>query len=300
MMNRKGIFFTSIAILLISLLLITYTVYSKADERKSIQRRIETMNTFVHSLEEDISRKVFIAGFRSIFTFENKIIETGSYIPDVSAGFQEMFFNGSLNGIAQPIMNGATMTDITSSINAISGKVNINVTLSNPNIIIDQTDPWNVRVRLTGNLTIKDSSNLVSWKRELSSESFVPIEYFDDPIYTLSTGGIITQKINKTIYSQFDSATLLIHTQSKYYKASAEAPSFIDRLQGNINLSSPYGVESLVDLQDLENKGVSISQKTIVDHIYFSSSSTSYCHVSGTPSWFYLDNNHLPSYNATC
>ncbi|MGV8142701.1 MAG: hypothetical protein ACP5NS_03645 [Candidatus Pacearchaeota archaeon] len=299
-MKKRGIFFTSIAIVIITLLILTYTVYSKAEERKTIQRRIETMNTFAHSLEQDISRKVFIAGFRSIFTFENKIIESGSYISNVNASFQEMFFNGSLNGVSQPIMSGATLADILNSISSIGDKVNINVTITNPQIIIDQVDPWSVRVKLTGNLTIKDSGNLASWERVLSAESFIPLYYFDDPIYTINTGGIIIQKINQTIYSQFDSSTLLIHTQQKYYKASTEAPSFLDRLEGNIALSSPYGIESLVDLDDLQNKGLSISPKSIVDHAYFSQANPSACHIAGMPSWFYLDNSHLSSYNASC
>ncbi len=299
-MNKKGIFFTSIAILIISLLIITYTVYTKAEERRTIQRRIETMNSFINSLDQDISRKIFIAGFRSIFTFENKIIESGSYISDVNDGFQEMFFNGSLNGNTQTIMAGATLSDIIDSISAIGGKVNINVSLTNASIFMDQTDPWNVRIKLIGNLTIKDSGNLAHWERELSTESFVPIYYFDDPIYTINTGGIVIQKINETVYTTFDSATLLTHTQENYYKSSTDAPSFLDRLQGNITSSNENGIESLVDLQELDNKGISISQKSIVDHVYFSSSNPASCQPSGMPSWFYLDNNHLALYNSSC
>ncbi len=300
MKYRKGIFFTSIAILIVSLLIITYTAYSAAGERKTIQRRIETMNTFAHSLEQDISRKIFISGFRSIFTFENKIIETGLYISSVNDSFQEMFFNGSLNGNAQSIMIGATLTDILDSIITIGDKVNIKVNITNAKVIIDQTDPWNVRVKLTGNFTIKDSGNLASWERELSTESFIPIFYFDDPIYIIKTGGIIIQKINQTIYPTFDSSSLLIHTQQNYYKSSSDAPSFLDRLEGNLGANNENGIESLVNLQNLESKGISINQKSIVDHIYFSSSNPIYCQASGMPSWFYLDNSHLALYNASC
>ncbi len=298
--NKKGIFFISVAIVIVTLLLTSYTIYTKVQERKTIQKRIETMNSFIKSIEQDLERKLFIAGFRSLFTFENKIIETGSYISNVNSSFQEMFFNETLNGQSQTIMRGATFNDVVKDMQSLGNKISINITLTNPKANIDQIDPWNVRITLSGNFTVKDNSNLSSWNTMLVATGTVPLYYFDDPVYIINTGSLVVPKINQTIYTSFSTSSLSDHVTKQYYKASTQAPSFIDRFEGNISSSSAYGIESLVDIQNLQSKGLQIQQKSIVDYIYFSSSNPAFCHVSGMPAWFNLNNSNLAAYNATC
>ena len=53
MMQKKGIFFTLAALILVSLLFITYTFYTEINKTKSVRQRVETMNTFLVSLEEE-------------------------------------------------------------------------------------------------------------------------------------------------------------------------------------------------------------------------------------------------------
>lgn len=300
LINKKGVFFISAAIVVITLLITSYTIYSNAQERKAIQKRIETMNSFIKSIEQDLERKLFIAGFRSLFTFENKIIESGSYITNVNASFQEMFFNGTFDNQTQSIMIGATVTDIIKDIQSLGNKISINITLTNPKASISQTDPWHVTVNLGGNFTIADENNLSSWNTMLNATGVIPISYFDDPIYIINTGSLIVTKINRTIYNSFNTASLIDHTTKQYYKASITAPSFLDRFEGNLVANSVNGIESLVDIQNLQSKGLQTQEKSIVDYIYFSSSNPTYCHVAGMPSWFYLDNSTLAAYNATC
>jgi len=298
--NKRGVFFIVMAIVIITLLLTSYTLYTKVQERKITKKRIETMNSFIMSIEQDLERKLFIAGFRSLFTFENRIIETGAYIPNVNASFQEMFFNGTFNNQSQSIMIGATFGELLKNMQDIGNKISITINITNPRANLDQSDPWNVRVTVSGDLTIRDNSNLSAWNAALTVIEKVPISYFDDPIYIINTGSLIVTKINQTNYSSFTAAELLDHTSKQFYKASSTAPSFIDRFEGNLNADSPNGIESLIDIPTLQNKGLQTTPKSIVDHIYFSSSNPDYCHVAGTPSWFYLDNSSLAWYNSTC
>ena len=80
---------------------------------------------------------------------------------------------------------------------------------------------------------------------------------------------------------------LLNHTLSSYYRSHTDAPSFLNRLQGNLS-ASQYGIESLVNLQKLSSQGVPTQQKTVVDYIYFSTQNPAHNGVSGMPSWFRL------------
>ena len=49
-MNKRGMFFTILTIALLSLFLVSYSVYSYAQNREGINKRIKTMNNFVSSL----------------------------------------------------------------------------------------------------------------------------------------------------------------------------------------------------------------------------------------------------------
>ena len=298
--NRKGIFFLALTMVIITLLVTSYTLHTKIQERKVVQKRVETMNNFIHSIQQDIERKLFIAGFRSIFTLENRIIETGSYIENVNSSIGEMFFNGTLNLQDESIMVGATFEDISNDLKDVGEKININVSISQPQLNIDQIDPWALRVSLNMQFSVYDLNNLSSWNAPLIASATIPISYFDDPLYTINTGGLVIVKFNETNYNSFSSATLLDHTTKQYYKSSIYAPSFIDRMEGNINVNNSNGIESLVDLQNLQDKGLNIEQKSVVDHIYFSDSNPSFCHVTGMPSWFNIDSFNLEFYNSTC
>jgi len=88
-----------------------------------------------------------------------------------------------------------------------------------------------------------------------------------------------------------------------YYIASPNrGSSFLDRLQGDFSADA-NGVESLVNLQELSQKGIAAKPgKSIVDYIYFSNENPASCVVdSGLPSWFRLDDPlHTGIYQASC
>lgn len=294
--DKRGMFFTLVAIALLSLFLLSYSIYSISEKREEINKRISSMNDFVFSVEEDLQRKLFISGFRIIFVYEGRILESESYISDVDSTFSEAFFNGTINNQISPdeeiLMNGIKFQDIENSLKEDAQKLNLNLSLLNPEISISQEDPWRVKVRLKTNLVIQDRGNLASWNREAIIESYIPIENFEDPLYIVNTGGDVPVKINKTIYTTFveggDVSNLLSHLGNKYYINSTSAPSFLDRLEGNLS-ADENGIESLVYLPSLS---AAIKDKSAVDYIYFSNDNPSSTGVAGMPAWFKLDDAH--------
>jgi len=298
-LNKKGMFFTILAIALLSLFFVSYTIYTNVNDREPINKRIDTMNNFIFSLEEDLPRKLYASGFRIIFLFEEKIVENGTYIMDINQTFEEAFFNGTIYSEQQELMNGVRYQDIIDSINDKSNSFNVEVNLSNPKISISQEDPWNIKITLTVDLYIKDLGDLVSWNKTSNITTLIPIENFDDPLYIINTNGLIAQKVNKTIYEPFvdgsDVTNLTLHLNNGRYINSTSAPSFLNRLEGNIT-SNQYGVESLVYLPDLASQGITIKDKSIVDYIYFSDNDPSSNKVQSMPSWFKLDTSHHQIY----
>jgi len=108
MKNKKGVFFTAIVIFIITLFFMSYTIYDLVSDRSSVNKRVETLNNFVFSVEQDVPRYLYIAGFRTIFLIHEEIVATGNYVGSVEDLFDELFYNGSLNGVEKDLMSGAT------------------------------------------------------------------------------------------------------------------------------------------------------------------------------------------------
>ena len=297
MKNKKGMFFTLLVIAILSLFLIAYTSYSLIEDRGAIKKRVESMNDFVFSIEKDLPRQLYISGFRIIFILEKEIIDSGNYIGDLNASFQELFFAGSLDGSPEILMDGANFTGIQKFLSEKANKINAETELTNPVFFVTQDDPWNVKFSLTFDLLVIDNTNLSSWNKTSTIVGYVPIEDFEDPLYTIGTGGFLTNKINKTAFEPFVSGgdvtnlTLHVSPDDSYYINSTRAPSFLDRLQG-VNAPNENGIESLVYTPELSSP----LPKSVVDFIYFSGNNPTVYGVTGMPGWFKLDNESLGIY----
>lgn len=294
--NKKAMFFTLIAITLISLFLISYSIYSISQDRKAINKRIETMNSFVFSLEKDMSRQNYISSYRAILALENKITSTGSFLSDSKSAIAEALLNGTISNENISLMQGYKLQDWSSRVNELSGKQNLLVNYTILNVLVQQENPWNIKISMNILIFIKDKANLASWNKTEVIVSEIEINGFEDPLYLINTNGKATNKINKSEYTfSSDISNLSIHTQNSFYIASTTAPSFLDRLEGkttgNIN-----GIESLVYLPELSSQGLSVKDKSVVDYIYFSSNNPASHHITGMPSWFKLDDAHLSVY----
>ena len=298
--QKKAMFFTVIVIFIVTLFFMSYTIYDVVKDRSSINKRVETLNNFVFLIEQDIPRYLYIAGFRSVFLLQEEIVFANNYISDVNSSFQELFYNGALNGEVKDLMNGARFEDMENSFKQFSRKVNANISFYSPVVSVEQQDPWNIYINLKMKMVVEDNGELVKWEKNISADSFVPIEDFEDPLYIVETGQV-TNTIIKSPYLVFVSGTdvsnLKSHIENSYYVASDSAPSFLRRLEGNFS-ADVNGIESFVYLPKLTAQGVSTKTKSCIDYIYFSSSDPTDYSVTGMASWFKIDDesNHVDEY----
>jgi len=304
-LNRRGVFFTLLAILIIAIFVASLAFFSGFLERESSQKRVSSLSDFVFSVEEDLPRQLFTNGFRAIFLIEREIAETGNYASDVEAVFQEAFFSGEVYGEEDSLLIGTTFDEIVAILQERGEKVNANVSLESPVLSVVQSDPWNVDFVLEAQLYVSDTSGLAEWNKTIEVVAEVPIESFSDPLYFVNSNGFVVNKFEESPYDDFvsdsDVSNLFGHLENSYYVVSSDAPSFLQRLEGDLS-ANVYGVESLVDLSDLSDQGIGLESKSVVDHIYFSGSNPSSCNVqpSGMPSWFRLDSAHLAQYEVSC
>jgi len=299
--NKKGMFFLMLTLIIISLFLLSVTFYSGIALRQSVQKRVETLSDFVSSTEEDLSRQIFITGYRAVFYMEKEIVDTGGYLNDTNLLMQEIFFNGSINSRIEPLLVPITFSKLELLIAERAADISATADFSSPKINITQEDPWNVKIIFTADFFVEDKNGLASWNKTVVVDVLIEISNFIDPVYFVGTAGNVDPLgFARTPYSIFDASELNAHIAGKYYRESIDAPSFLDRLEGNLLANSSYGVESLVYVEDIP---VSYrTGKSIADHVYFSSANPSgTCQVSGMASWAKLDGAHRTYYgDAAC
>lgn len=306
--DKKGIFFTIFVIIVLSLFLFGYSFSTSFISRESTKNRITTLNNFVFSVDEDIPRQLYISGYRILFLIQKNVLDNGTFVPNITAAFEEAFFNGTILGNSNSqidiIMSGAKFSDIVEEIQQSANKINANVSINNPIIYLSQEDPWNVKVTLFSNIIVNDLSDLAIWNKTENLSVEIPIVGFEDPFYLVYTDGLVSNKIVKSPFNNFSSSdvsNLLNHTLNSYYLASASAPSFLKRFEGSFS-GNVNGIESLVNLGRISEQGLITYTKSVVDYIYFSPDPGVGCKVtpSGMPGWFRLDNGHLDAYNVSC
>jgi len=313
--GKKAQVFILVAIALIALFTVSYGVYSTIQDRSTVNTRINTMDSFLFSVEKDLSRQMYVVGHRGLFMAEANVTATGNYINNMTSYFNSIFFNDipyndfcNSSNLNESIMCGARYIDLLyeneDSINNKARNMNININVTRPSIVIYQANPWNMGINFQFDLFMDDSSGLASWKKRASITSEVSIEGFEDPLYLIKTGGRVATKVRRTIYegnytSGSDVTNLRAHLDNGYYAQNTNAPSFLGRLQGNLSADT-NGIESFVDNSKLEQQRVETKTKSSIDYIYFDDyNNPSYSSVSGMPNWFRIDDSHKAKYNIT-
>jgi len=273
--NRRGQIFTVIAIALISLTFITISIYSHIREKEVVKDRVKSMDGFLHALEQNLNRQAYISGFRIIFLALSEKVAKGSYVTDLKAFSEEAFYHGIVDGIPNEIMDGATLQNITDAVNDKARKINVNITMVSTNISLTQEDPWNVKFVISSDFFMRDLQGLASWNKTQNITAYIPVSVFEDPLYLKNAEGT-GRKIIPTPYDGHfnvsgDISNLSIHIQKGYFASNPDAPSFLGRLQGNLN-ADPNGIESFVDIENLTDRVVNYfdsGDESVIDYLFF-------------------------------
>ncbi len=311
--NKKGIFFTLTAILLMALILLisTYTYSFKLRDREEvISSRIDTINNFIKGIDSDLDREIYISGFRTILGMQDYMEEKGEFFNNSQEAFKEIFLYGKYGNETIDIMNDTSFTNWSNRMKDKAEELNIIINFTNVSFKVFQDEPWGIKINMIIKSEIKDVNGLAYWNYTFNKNNSISIIGFEDPLYTIGTYGKVSNIINKTPYEHFvignNTNNLLNHLNRSYYKESTTAPDFLMRFSNNLSNSS-YGIESMVNVQKLIDSGLTTKTKSVVDYIYFGNRSTSNLCINNTkadpdmPSWFRLDqdDNHVSSYETS-
>lgn len=309
--GRKGLVYTIIAIVLVMVSIMMFSVregFKLRDETYIEEVRIKTMNEFMKDVQKDMTRGMKISSHRALLAILAHETKSGVFVADSEAAFAEAFFNGTVNGSVMEAMQNASFTNWTARIRSQAEKIGIGVDFDIINLSVGHSSPWEISINASVNINISDSEGTASWKAAKNLSAALSIIDFEDPLYIIKTSGRVPNVIKDADVGFESTQNLIRHINSSFYIASAAAPSYLMRLEGSLGASG-FGIESIVNMNEIIQQDLEVLARSNVDYIYFGSQSHTSCIVNETLSgefdWFRLDSgaeplNHLDNYNVHC
>jgi hypothetical protein len=248
-MNKKGLFFSAIAVLLVGLMIIGFAQKIHVPVNSNmpvIERRVLIVNEFVNNLQNTYIERLIRIG--TIRTLES-IDELGN--------FENVLIKGSTGDENYALNNSLKQLSITAE-----KELNIYSNLTPIKAIISQdedTGPWNVKVNLT--LSIFVDGDVAVWNKTTNIVSVVSIIGLDDPLYSRNQ---FENKIRKgRDINGLNQFRLNLDDQS--YNFDSLAPSYLNRFSGEA-ASECCGIESYLNPNQMKLKAKNTSY---VDYCYF-------------------------------
>jgi len=168
--------------------------------------------------------------------------------------------------------------------------------------------PNNQKIFVTDTMSGRSVITLNQFAGIVSVDTYVPVG-LTVPRIVGASNALTTIQESERIYLDYitkkvwDLQNLTLFTINKYYTSSSDGPSFLDRLEGRLTLSSKYkyGLETFVhqdDLQILQSSELYQlihDQASRVDYIYWNNTVGNSIRNSGYDnvfSWLKIDSNH--------
>ena len=310
-MNRKSVVFTMIATVLLSVVLLTFLVYTSNKTNVEIQKtnsEIQTLNSFAKT----VNTKYLPAAARLSATQATKAIiqhieVTGNYLPSayLSGIYEDIMLNEEQWGEHQTYMGedgtNYTLHSLLNEIKGLGELTGINFTYSNPHAIsVSQDEPFTFKVTyyIDYNISSNDYRTFFYYPNQKIIAK-VPLHNFRDPLRIIENQNIGLPPHNVSVRQAFhevwDKSALIYDIDASAYVTSPNAPSFLDRLKPNPLLrTSEYGIYSFINTQYYTNP----QGYTTVDYIYFNEDSydNTYVNLEGYPN-FFLQQEQLTKYS---
>ena len=310
MKSKKGFFFTLLTIFMLGIFIFYFTQHSfhRASAKKEVvEKRILSIDDFLQDVKRDLSRGLYISGYRAILATNEFLINHHAFIKNAETTIKEGVMNGTINETDTVLLDGSTFGDWVEKITFQGKKQNIFLNVSVNELSVYQEDPWLVTLAANVSLFVADELQTSVIRQNEVIAAKVSVLGFEDPLYIINGRGRLTNVINKTSFDnnytyqvdgKWNVSNLLKHAYEGYYIDNADAPAFLQRFSNNMS-PSLYGIESLVDLAEFTKQGLAVYDHALVDHYYFINASTVDYNINYTPSWFKIDEGHRDKYMVT-
>ncbi len=310
--SKKGFFFTFLAIMLVSILLIIFIKTPAAQSQKqseTVKIKVNLMNDFMLTLKNSyIPRILYFSAKEVLINFSRT--EDPSIFQDSTGPANKPIdvfgtvFADNMSGQLNPLLLQISTISLS--------KLNIYSEINMSSFTLVQQDPWTLQVSGLYSIYIRSNeSDIIFNVTQQNVSVLIPIDGFEDPLFArkakLFSTNETTRIIKKSSNLHWDKDITAAFYQNKQYRESTNAPSFLDRVKGNYQ-SSSFGIETLIDpitytpnangYADIDYKfftpisdcKYNSTDKSVVSNLY---------EIKYIQSGFYLDVEHIGKYNLT-
>lgn len=267
------------------------------DEHTVLKVRGAELANYMESISLDVPRILDITSKLAFVAALNEIDANGTALDDAQLRLTELMLNSTLYGQNSSFMNGSGLMDWANEMELLGSRFGLQTEIEILDLTVVPADSFTLNFSMTMSVKSLDSLTQIQVDRVYREYALVSVEGFEDPLYPLYTNGFVKRVVNRSngsIYGIFDvnNASVL-----RLYGNSSAGASFLDRMEGQLNLSAKYnvsgneGMESFVDLMQLSGVGIPVkTNQTVVDYLYFASTDIDGCTVNNaTYGWFKLD-----------
>lgn len=323
--GKKGVFFTFMAILVVSVLVLAFSsdVYVTSKNKiPVIKSRVKTADNYLRNLETSyLERSLYTSSYNALNSIILYIIYEDDFLVsenDLNAKFKEVLLSGTIEGknineeYGIELMEENTFIYRLDKIEEMSQDVlHIRTDFDKGDIdtVIFQsndTGPWQIGVNLTMNYSV--DAGIAVWNKIKTISIIISIIGFDDPLYLINSG--YSHPIKETPFNdtEWNVDTLKIHITNATYRHESNAstehsPSYLMRFYESYSPSLCCGIESMINETLCDGE----TGKSYVDYCFWSDEcdpGTGYGNKLynildiTTPSYpFKLDAYHVAQYN---
>jgi len=309
-MNKRGIVFTFIAVILLSILILMFLIQSNKKTELEITKssvQTTTLNSFVKSLKtEYIPRAIEVSSNQAILALldymeKNQRFLLNSEIDIINSTLTGHDPEGNELGMMlyyeDEELIDYTIHSALDEVKDLAEQTQINFSFDPYNLNISQKDSWTLEVIIYNfEFTVASLDGKTRWEDTINISTELSITNYRDPIILLNESLNITiEKADTTTYPSMDGNIdkIVNQTENHTFNTNPDAPSFLQRLEYDLTLNPEgYGIEYIVNPIFNDNSAGYI----LVDHKYWNKDSNGRCSgvVPGTglPN-FYLDRSHL-------
>jgi hypothetical protein len=283
--GKKGVFFTLIAVLVVSVLIIAFSSnenFTSKNRVPTISSRVKTSSNFVRNLEQSyVKSSLQTSSHNALDSILLYIEYNRDFLRDekeLNDTFKEVLINGSINGLKLyegygiSLMNGNTFEYRLNRIEqAAKNFFNLKTDFKKDDIEVaifqtNDTGPWYVGVNLTLEYIV--DANVAHWNRTKTFTIFLDLREFNDPLFLVNPTSPSHRKVNATPFNstEWNIDTLNIHANSGTYRYEPNASNYLSRMFNSAEVSECCGIESFVN----ETLCKKVEDKSYVDFCFWS------------------------------
>ncbi len=310
---NNGVFYSLLTISMLSLLLVYNQSYIGAvqsqGEQASLRFRGAELYNFVDGINDDFPRILDISARRALISAVSDVVSSGVALTNSEDGIKELMVNGSLRGTAVVLMDTSNFNYWMSTIENMGSRRGFNASLALTSLEVKQLDAFHLFVNASLEANASDYFGTMNFSKTYYATDIVDLANFEDPLFPINTRGLTKKPVVPAPHDFNGVQEVEAAITNNYYMPSPEGPSFLDRLEGKIRVSTSHasnqsttiGLESVVFLPGLQAQGLDVKQnQTTADYLYFNSTDIhGYQVLNSSYLWLKFDQDSATRYNVS-